>query len=78
MHAAVTDQTSQTGDRAIRLFLALFAVFFSLYMATADRSIPYHIDPFTNAISAATIGSSGSPILTDYSALTEQIGRAHV
>ena len=72
MSAPVTGTTHLNramSDR--RLFLLVMLPLFVVFFATADRSIPYHIDPFTNVITAATIGKTGSPILEDYAELTE-------
>jgi alpha-1,2-mannosyltransferase len=70
MHDPVT-AAKPTGLTNLRLFVAIAVPVFVVFFATADRSIPYHIDPFTNVISASTIGNTASPILSDYSALAE-------
>lgn len=66
---AITEPEESMSDR--RLFLLVALPLFIMFFATADRSIPYHIDPFTNVITAATIGNTGSPILEDYAELSE-------
>lgn len=60
----------------LRLFLSILILLFPIYLVTADRHLPYHIDPFTNVISAATIAETGSPILDGYAELTDSDARA--
>jgi hypothetical protein len=67
--SATAPPAKTAGDR--KLFILIALPLFLVFFATADRSIPYHIDPFTNVITAATIGKAGSPILEDYAELTE-------
>ena len=52
----------QVSDRM--LFLSVTTLIFVAVFATADRSLPYDIDPFMNAASAEALASTGSPILT--------------
>ena len=54
-----------------RLFFLVALPLFVTFFSTADRSLPYHIDPFTNVISASTLGTTGSPILDEYASLAE-------
>lgn len=71
MQPAVTESRVPDQWGSLRLFIVVLLPVFTVYLATADRSIPYHIDPFTNAITAATLGDTGSPILTEYGELLE-------
>jgi hypothetical protein len=48
------------------VFLAVAGPLFALYLMTAVRGLPYHIDPLTNVFSAWTIATTGSPVLHDY------------
>ena len=66
---ASQDQPASISD--VRLFFAVVVPLFALFFATGDKGIPYHIDPFTNIISAATIGQTGSPVLDGYADLAE-------
>ena len=59
-----------------RLFVVVFIPFFALYVATANKDLPYHIDAITNVYSAWTIGTTGSPILEEHAGLTEPGYRA--
>jgi hypothetical protein len=71
MHDSLTDSDTQSGLSDSKLFLLVAIPLFIVFFATADKSIPYHIDPFTNVISAATIAATGSPILDEYAELAE-------
>jgi hypothetical protein len=53
-----------------RLFLATFLPLLLVYGLTAGISRPWHIDTLTNAITAWSIGMTGSPILPDHAAAT--------
>jgi alpha-1,2-mannosyltransferase len=54
-----------------KLFALVLIPVFAVFLATADRSIPYHIDPFTNVLTASSIANNGSPILAGYDDLSE-------
>jgi hypothetical protein len=51
------------------LFAWVFVPLFVLYLATATWSRPYHIDPFTNTLSAWSLGTRGTLRLDDHVAL---------
>ena len=59
----------------LRLFLSVTTLIFLAVFATADRSLPYDIDPFMNAASAESLASTGSPILTGLDAFADPDAR---
>ena len=50
--------------------LASFVVLLTLFLVTASWSLPYHIDPLTNVLTAWKLGSDGSFIVEEHRALT--------
>lgn len=66
-----TSQPTALRPRRLALFVLVTAPLFALYLATARTDLPYHIDPATNVFTAWTIGTTGSPILTEYGVLAD-------
>ncbi len=54
-----------------RFFLLIFTPLLALYLATTMWSPPNHIDPFTNRVTAWSVGTQGTFILDDFVHLTE-------
>ncbi len=54
-----------------RFFLLIFTPLLALYLATTMWSPPNHIDPFTNRVTAWSLGTQGTFILDDFVHLTE-------
>ena len=69
MSTATATQRRAISDR--RLFFAVVSLVFLAVFTTADKSLPYDIDPFMNAASAESIASTGSPVLTGLEALED-------
>lgn len=53
------------------VFAAVFVPLFSLFLVTARTDLPYHIDAATNVFVGWSMGTSGSPILTEYEVLAD-------
>ena len=70
MQSAVT-APARTEISNAKLFALVLIPVFAVFLATADRSIPYHIDPFTNVLTASAIAETGSPILWNYAELSD-------
>lgn len=54
-----------------RFFLLIFTPLLALYLATTMWSPPNHIDPFTNRVTAWSLGTQGTFILDDHVHLTD-------
>jgi hypothetical protein len=61
-----------------RVFAVVAFPLWVIYLATAAWTLPYNVDPLTNAITAWSIGTRGSPLLPEYEAFTrpEYVGRS--
>ncbi len=59
-----------------RVFVATFLPVLAVYLLTATYSRPWHIDAMTNAVTARSIGATGSPLLPDHveAATEDQFG----
>jgi len=55
-----------------QLFLAVVIPLFCIYLATATRGLPYHIDAFTNALTAWHLATHGSIYLDESPDLADQ------
>jgi alpha-1,2-mannosyltransferase len=53
-----------------RVFLVVMAPLFILYLATASRALPYHVDALTNALTAWELGSQGTVYVDESPELT--------
>lgn len=54
----------------IRFAMAIAVPLFLLFLVTATRSLPYHIDAFTNVLTAYEVGAEGSFYLDEHDHLT--------
>jgi hypothetical protein len=52
-------------------FLLVFLPLAAVYFATATYGLPYHIDPYTNAVTGWHLGMTGSVVLDGYQVATE-------
>lgn len=52
-------------------FVLVFAPLAAIYLATAVYGLPYHIDPYTNAVTGWHMGMTGSVVLDGYEVATE-------
>ena len=55
----------------IPIFVMVFAPLAAIYLATATYGLPYHIDPYTNAVTGWQMGMTGSVVLEGYEVATE-------
>ena len=81
--AGATDMMVRVGRRIDRLtpaglFVLTFVLLFTVYLPTSTRSLPYHIDPFSNVLPAWSLGTRGTLYLDGYEHLTrpEYYGKA--
>ena len=51
------------GTRAI--FFVIFIPLFAVYLSTANRNLPYHIDTGTNVMTAWSFGNHGNPYVDE-------------
>lgn len=78
-HLSVTHETCSPPGPTIQrgrppsgwVFLAVFVPLFALFLSTARTDLPYHIDAATNVFTAWSIGTTGSPILSQHAELIE-------
>lgn len=64
-------QSKTKGLSPSRVFLFSFVPIWAIYLSTATFGLPYHIDPFTNVLTAWSLASTGSPYLDDLHDLTQ-------
>jgi len=57
---------------SLSLFTVVAAPLFALYLVTASWSLPYHIDAFTNVLTAWELGNDGDVFLEDHTALATE------
>ena len=58
---------------ARRLMLAVAAPLLVLFLFTANRGVPYHIDAFSNVLPAWSLGTSGTVSLPDHEVLVDPV-----
>ena len=67
-----TDLRQRADGMSARLLILVVAgPLFVLFLLTANRGVPYHIDPFSNVLPAWSLATTGSVYLPDHEVLLE-------
>jgi hypothetical protein len=59
-------------------FLPVLTICLLVFAVTADWDGPDHIDPYTNALTAWYLATTGSPVMTEHQAATDQAHRGNL
>lgn len=76
MAARIDRRLEQSTDRAF--FLAVFAPLLLIFLATSSWSRPYHVDAFTNAVTAWNVAEHGSLYLSEHDHLANALYNGNV